>query len=100
MVKYYCKTLHFVFRSAYLHQLRSLGCVRGLEVSLLLDVTLTPHRKISTKRSIYSEMESKICVKKTASNFSQQLDQAFSFKASNNELKLHKRSKEAVDKVR
>jgi len=41
--KCYCKTQHFVFRSAYLHQLRSLGCVRGLEVSLLLDVTVTPH---------------------------------------------------------
>jgi hypothetical protein len=52
------------------------------------------------KTSYYPELGSKTYVKRSASNFSQQLDQTFSFKASNNELKLHKCSKEAVGKVR
>jgi hypothetical protein len=50
------------------------------------------------KTSYYPELESKTYVKRSASNFSQQLEPTFSFKASNSELKLHKCSKEAVEK--
>jgi hypothetical protein len=49
--------------------------------------------------SYYPELESKICVKRSDSNFSHQLDRTFSFKVSNSELKLHKCSKEVVEKV-
>ena len=90
----------FCIQQAYLHQLRSLCCVRGLEVSLLFDVTVTSTLKNLDKTPYYPELDSKSYVKRSASNFSQQLDQTFSFKASNNERKLHKCSKEAVDKVR
>lgn len=81
-----------------MYQIRSLGCVRGLEVSAF-GCNSDSSLQILNKTSCYPELESKTYVKRSASNFSQ-LDQTFSFKAPNNELKLHKCSKEAVDKVR